>query len=547
MEEVFDDTRDFLDRMIDESSPEEETLKQAGFNHIYNGFIKDIFENSPEDAIRKYAGFEKTAADTSDPFLMGQKEAVEEIEKISSDNRSIGWYKFLKEAHEKDDIINFAKQANEDTIKGDQEVVEGFLEAREDLINSNDNIIKLAFEGPGFLAEDRTSFNESASTYGESKMYDTLTEQEKTASFGTGADMAINDLSEYIGSGDLGATVDAVSATLNSDMGKHASEADDMRKLGTDAVCHEFMKTASAVTASYEFDNDYQILDKVAELMFDPGAELEATEAYWIGKEAALDEIAELGDEGYSVGEITQHVSNSVNSGIDKRASEEDLDYRRGIDAGCHQFLKSASEIYGNYDVSGADDYEILHATFEKIAEDEEGEGGPGRIRRAWDTVSGAVGDYAKSRKEDPKRAAGDALATYGAIRGGQTAYKKGKGALEKRRRRKAQKQGGGQAVKTASKKEKSGGGEGEEAGYKQKAKDLYGKAKDHAGPLTVKNVARRGAQASGVAHGIKDLRNLGAAAKRKLRQRKMDKQGSLTQNSRVAETLDYLQSEGLV
>ena len=476
MEELFDDTKDFLDKRIDDSTSEDSTLKEAGFNHIYNGFVKDIFERSPEDAIRKYGGFDKQAGDSSDPFIQGQLEAVGEIEKIASSKRALGWYKFLKEAHEKNDIINFAKSASQDTINGDPEVVKGFLRASEDVLNSDQDIVKLAFSGPNF----NINFNDQTFNTNINEEEMRFKQANYQSSFEAGAEEALGDIMKLAQQGySFSDTLDAVSEVLEEDLNKYASEEEDDYKLGVDAICHDFLKTASALTASYQFDSDRELLIKTAECMLDPTVEVDTTDEYLMGKEAAFEEMVDMTYDGYSVADITNRVSNTIYSGIEKNASEESIDYKRGIDAACHDFVKHASELYGEYDLSNMNDGEIVTEVFEKIAKDE---GFTDKVKRKAKEWGGAAKD-------------------------------KGRAALD-------------------YVKEKGGG--------------AYGAAKEHVGNHPGKYGVAAGLGAAG-------LGAAGYAAHQHRKKKRQEEEGgrqkkaSLSQHSRVAESLDYLQSQGIV
>jgi hypothetical protein len=93
--------------------------------------------------------------------------------------------------------------------------------------------------------------------------------------------------------------------------------------------------------------------------------------SFEFGKEAAYADFVEMALDGAGFSDVIGAVNNTLNDDLEKIASEEEFDYKLGVDAACYEFLKVANEIYGEYDTEGVSDEEILDAILMKIAKDE--------------------------------------------------------------------------------------------------------------------------------------------------------------------------------
>lgn len=94
---------------------------------------------------------------------------------------------------------------------------------------------------------------------------------------------------------------------------------------------------------------------------------------YLMGKFAALQDLAEMIDEGASYNDCLQAVQGTLNRELEKEASEY-TDYESavelGIESACFTFLKEASEFMADYEIAGADENEVALAIFEAAADE---------------------------------------------------------------------------------------------------------------------------------------------------------------------------------
>lgn len=86
------------------------------------------------------------------------------------------------------------------------------------------------------------------------------------------------------------------------------------------------------------------------------------------GKEAALNELAEMIDDGATMQDVMEVIEGTLGN-QEKVASEEDMDFRLGLEAVCHDFLAKTASLYGEYDASELDENEQAFVVFEKVAE----------------------------------------------------------------------------------------------------------------------------------------------------------------------------------
>jgi len=158
-----------------------------------------------------------------------------------------------------------------------------------------------------------------------------------------------------------------INNTLGEGIGKHASQSDISYALGVEDVCYEFLKTASDIAGAYDIDDDHEYMVSVLDSMYE-NVDHGGTYAFRMGKTAALEDLMGLANYHGDVSVCIDAAMNTVSQGIGKYASEEDVDYRLGVESACYEFMKTASEVYGTYDVSYADDLDILGEVFNKIA-----------------------------------------------------------------------------------------------------------------------------------------------------------------------------------
>ena len=90
--------------------------------------------------------------------------------------------------------------------------------------------------------------------------------------------------------------------------------------------------------------------------------------SFQLGKFAALENMAEMIDEGADLEDIVSAIEDSLGAPLRKNASEGDQDWRLGVESACHDFLSKTASYYGNINVS--DESEALLDIFEKVAED---------------------------------------------------------------------------------------------------------------------------------------------------------------------------------
>lgn len=90
------------------------------------------------------------------------------------------------------------------------------------------------------------------------------------------------------------------------------------------------------------------------------------------GKFDLFQGLVKAASEGYSVAEVQVELADVLSAELEKTASEEDVDHKLGLESMAHTFLKVASEVYAEYDLSESTDEEVLDYILEKIAEDED-------------------------------------------------------------------------------------------------------------------------------------------------------------------------------
>lgn len=93
---------------------------------------------------------------------------------------------------------------------------------------------------------------------------------------------------------------------------------------------------------------------------------------YELGKEAAFVDLVQMVDgHGGGFDDCLDAVNLTLNAELDKTASESDVDYQLGIESMCHEFLKTANQLFAEYDCSDCSQNEFAQIVLEKIAEEE--------------------------------------------------------------------------------------------------------------------------------------------------------------------------------
>lgn len=181
-----------------------------------------------------------------------------------------------------------------------------------------------------------------------------------------------------------------------------------------------------------------ELLTNLSEEEFLGILEGETPMSFELGKEAAYSDFVELAEKGHGFSDVMSLVSQTLSAELEKTASEEEVDYRMGVDAACHQFMKIANELYGEYDLDGRSDEEILDFALLKIAEEEEKKkegmstkkklaiGGAG-LATGLALAPGVIG-AAKGVRNAPSGAKNKAL---GAVMGAQGGYQAVGGAIK--------------------------------------------------------------------------------------------------------------------
>lgn len=254
--DMFDSAEAILQKRLNELPGQEQaTMKEAGFNSVWKPFLDEFFQNGFHDTVKQASLLNKQAS--ADPFIQGQNEAIGHIDAIAQEPYFAGWYSFVKEAHDAhsrgESLEIFCKEASAGIILDDldepqREAARGFLAASETVLESDQDLVKIAWNGP------------------------------------------INEME-------------------NNEMN-----------------------------------------------------------AFELGKEAALEDICDMVDHGAGMADCLEVIDDTVNTELDKYASAEDVDFRLGVESFCYDFLKEAADLYGEYDTSGVDDYDLIEHVVIKTA-----------------------------------------------------------------------------------------------------------------------------------------------------------------------------------
>lgn len=162
---------------------------------------------------------------------------------------------------------------------------------------------------------------------------------------------------------------------------------------------------------------------------------------FYMAKEAALDEVCDLVDnEGFGLADVHDVVVETLGQDLHKHASEQDLEVRLGTEAFCYSFLKHASESFGNGELNGTDEENLIYV-LAKVAADDSGSGDseskPSLRQRAAKKVEAGKQRLADSKlgqkwknmdpaKRNQLKGAGKGAAALGATIGTAAALKKG-------------------------------------------------------------------------------------------------------------------------
>lgn len=87
--------------------------------------------------------------------------------------------------------------------------------------------------------------------------------------------------------------------------------------------------------------------------------------------QAAFEIMRRIEEEDASLSDVIETINNTIYNQLEKTASEESMDVKRGIDAFCFDFLKTASEVSGTYDLDGVSEEDFLVEVLSILAEEE--------------------------------------------------------------------------------------------------------------------------------------------------------------------------------
>src|SRR5690625_33232 len=132
-----------------------------------------------------------------------------------------------------------------------------------------------------------------------------------------------------------------INNTLGEGIGKHASQSDIRYALGVEDVCYEFLKTASDIAGAYDIDDDHEYMVSVLDSMYE-NVDHGGTYAFRMGKTAALEDLMGLANYHGDVSVCIDAALNTVSQGIGKYASEEDVDYRLGVEEARSEVIERA-------------------------------------------------------------------------------------------------------------------------------------------------------------------------------------------------------------
>jgi len=188
--------------------------------------------------------------------------------------------------------------------------------------------------------------------------------------FTMGKQAALNDVAALIDNGQgISGVNQAINDTLNAPMQKQASAADRHARMGVEAVCYDLLKTACEYEGAYDVQDEDRMVEDVFKKVASDGEidPSQLSDATLMGKQAALNEMAEMADEGHGLESLCARISETVNAPLQKQASEQDRDFRRGVEAACYGFLKEANDYYDTYDVQN--EHQAVSDVILKVAE----------------------------------------------------------------------------------------------------------------------------------------------------------------------------------
>lgn len=89
------------------------------------------------------------------------------------------------------------------------------------------------------------------------------------------------------------------------------------------------------------------------------------------GKFTAFSDLVKIAQEGeLGLSGVHELINNTLSMELEKTASEDDVDFKLGVEALCHSFLKEASEVYAEYDLSDVEESQVIDFILEKVAEE---------------------------------------------------------------------------------------------------------------------------------------------------------------------------------
>lgn len=87
--------------------------------------------------------------------------------------------------------------------------------------------------------------------------------------------------------------------------------------------------------------------------------------------QAAFEIMRRIEEQDASLSDVIETINNTLYNELEKTASEEEMDVKRGIDAFCFDFLKTASEVSATYDLSDASEEDFLIEVLSLLADEE--------------------------------------------------------------------------------------------------------------------------------------------------------------------------------
>lgn len=160
---------DEVDGFVKQASQDEMT---SGFYQAWGEFLKTAVDQGWATAHRQISLMDKTAS--HDPYRQGQIKVAEMVEDVGRYPETWGWYDFIKEARKKDDVVEFAKEAQARLPRENVSRREfGYAAATEAAIDDDGNITKMAWDGPKLIKESELDDPPPTVADGEMEFHDT--------------------------------------------------------------------------------------------------------------------------------------------------------------------------------------------------------------------------------------------------------------------------------------------------------------------------------------------------------------------------------------